>query len=189
MADPHLPIVRWVRPTSRRRRARARRSLAWMVIGTALVSASAGLDSLQPAPRLIWNASASAPIGLWRVDPHAPVRIGDMVLAHMPEGVRALAAERRYLPMNVPLLKRVAAAQGDLVCALGPRLFVNGRLAATRYEADRQGRSLPWWRGCRTLGPDAVLLLMDAPDSFDGRYFGPLSRSAVIGKATPLWLS
>ena len=88
----------------------------------------------------------------------------------------------------MPLLKRVAAADGDIVCALGPWVFVNGDPAATRRHADGQGRPLPSWRGCRTLGGDAVLLLMDAPESFDGRYFGPVPRSSVIGEATPLWL-
>jgi type IV secretory pathway protease TraF len=29
---------------------------------------------------------------------------------------------------------------------------------------------------------------MDAPGSFDGRYFGPVPRSSIIGKATPLWV-
>jgi type IV secretory pathway protease TraF len=26
------------------------------------------------------------------------------------------------------------------------------------------------------------------PDSFDGRYFGPVPDSTIIGSATPLWL-
>ena len=44
-------------------------------------------------------------------------------------------------------------------------------------------------RGGRTLRPGELLLLNPAhPDSLDGRYFGPLPASAVIGRATPLWL-
>ncbi len=187
MADPHMPAFRWARPTSRRRRARALRWLAITASGLALVGLATGLDTLDPAPRLIWNPSASAPVGLWRIRPGAAVVVGDMALAETPAAVRRMAAERRYLPLNVPLLKRVAAADGDVVCALGPWLFVNGQRVATRREGDRQGRPLPWWRGCRALGPDAVLLLMDAPDSFDGRYFGPVPRTSVIGRATPLW--
>lgn len=168
---------------------RARRWLGAAAAGAALVGVSAVLDlGLHPAPRLVWNASASAPVGLWRIHPHAAFGVGDMVLASPPPDIRRLAAERRYLPMNVPLLKRVAAADGDIVCALGPWIFINARPVATRLETDARGRSLPWWRGCRRLADGAVLLLMDAPDSFDGRYFGPVERPAVIGKATPLWL-
>ncbi|MDQ1153435.1 S26 family signal peptidase [Brevundimonas sp. SORGH_AS_0993] len=188
MTEPRRPSpVRWQPPLRRDRRDRARRWLAATAAGLALVGLAAGVAAVDPAPRLIWNPSASAPVGLWRIHPE-PVRVGDMALARTPVAVRRLAAERRYLPMNVPLLKRVAAADGDVVCALGPWLFVNGDLVATRRQADRRGRPLPWWRGCRTLDDDTILLLMDAPDSFDGRYFGPVSRSSVIGRATPLWL-
>ncbi|WP_191555622.1 S26 family signal peptidase [Brevundimonas aurantiaca] len=189
MREPGPPSpVRWLAPPHRERRIRARLWLAATAVGLALVGLAAGLAALDPAPRLIWNPSASAPVGLWRIQPGDPVRVGDMVLVETPASVRRLAAERRYLPMNVPLLKRVTAADGDVVCALGPWVFVNGELAATRFEADRQRRPLPWWRGCRTLDGDAVLLLTDAAESFDGRYFGPVERSAIIGRATPLWL-
>ncbi|HEY0596357.1 MAG TPA: S26 family signal peptidase [Sphingopyxis sp.] len=141
-----------------------------------------------PRPRLLWNASASAPVGLWKVVPTTSVRRGDMVVARLGEPWRALAARRHYLPANVPLLKRVTALPGDRVCALGPWLFVDGRIVAVRRHADRLGRPLPWWHGCRVLGRHSVLLLMDDPASFDGRYFGPLEQRAIVGKAVPLWL-
>jgi len=31
------------------------------------------------------------------------------------------------------------------------------------------------------------LLMARSPASFDGRYFGPTSRSDIVGKATLLW--
>ncbi|TRO91258.1 S26 family signal peptidase [Glycocaulis profundi] len=142
---------------------------------------------MNPAPRLVWNPSASAPVGLWRVAPGQSVVVGDMALAWPPEPYRQLAAERGYLPGNVPLLKRVAAVEGDRVCGVGEALSVNGRIVARRRAADARGRLLPRWSGCRTLAPDEILLLMDAADSFDGRYFGPVEMSAVIGPARPLW--
>ena len=99
-----------------------------------------------------------------------------------------LAAQRHYLPANVPLLKRVAAMGGDEVCALGQEIFVNGRWIGERRGFDRQGRPLPWWSGCERLRGGRLFLLMNVPDSFDGRYFGPVDDTAIIGKATPLWL-
>ena len=157
------------------------------LVGLALVALAAPV-LLDPAPRLVWNASESAPVGLWAIAPGAPVRVGDMVLAEPPPAARSLAAARRYLPANVPLIKRVAAADGDRVCAAGAWLSVNGRPVALRRAADRFGRPLPRWRGCGRLDDGAVLLLTPAPDSFDGRYFGPVGRAAILGKATPLWL-
>jgi conjugative transfer signal peptidase TraF len=140
-----------------------------------------------PLPRLVWNASASAPRGLYMVSPETPVLRGDMVIAWAPESARVLAARRRYLPLNVPLVKRVAAVRGDRVCAIGAVITIGNRPVAFRRTRDAAGRSMPWWRGCLTLRSGEVLLLTDAPASFDGRYFGPTSSRELVGRATPLW--
>ncbi|MES2443966.1 MAG: S26 family signal peptidase [Pseudomonadota bacterium] len=141
-----------------------------------------------PAPRLVWNASASAPIGLYWVSPGAAVIKGDTVIAWTPARVRRLAAERRYVPVNVPLVKRVAGVEGDRVCAIGAAISVNGRTVATRKVSDGQGRPMPWWSGCRTLREGEYFLLMpDVADSFDGRYFGVTEEGDIIGRAQLLW--
>lgn len=142
---------------------------------------------LPPAPRLVWNASASAPVGLYSVEPGAMLEPGDMALARVPQRYRRLAASRRYLPSNVLLVKRVAAYAGDEVCALGSQVFINGRWAAERRTADATGRLMPSWTGCLVLRGRQLFLLMDHPSSFDGRYFGPTEGADVIGKATLLW--
>lgn len=141
-----------------------------------------------PLPRLVWNASASAPIGLYRVAPGPSVAVGDMVIGRLPADVRLLAARRHYLPLGVPLVKRVVAGPGARICARGDAVTVDGRLLVRRRTADRAGRPLPAWTGCRILTRDQVLLVMTTvPDSFDGRYFGPTARGDVIGKAVLLW--
>ena len=166
-----------------------RRKQRYIAGATATLIAALGLTiGLAPHPRLLWNASASAPIGLWRVAPGTPVTRGDIVVARLPEPWRGLAARRRYLPANVPLIKRVAAEPGDRICATGAAVTVNGIAVAIRRATDGAGRPMPLWQGCRTLHDGAVLLLMDDPMSFDGRYFGPTARSDIIGKAYPLWL-
>ena len=45
---------------------------------------------------LVWNASASAPVGFYRVQAGGPIDRGDMVVAWTPEPARSLAARRRY---------------------------------------------------------------------------------------------
>jgi conjugative transfer signal peptidase TraF len=141
-----------------------------------------------PAPRLVWNVSDSAPRGLYLVRRGAVIARGNFVLAWAPAPARELAARRGYLPRNVPLIKRVAALPGERVCAIGNGIFVSGRRVTVRRMADRQGRALPAWHGCRTLGRGERLLLMPHADSFDGRYFGPSAPGAVIGQAMPLWV-
>jgi len=183
-----VPLLEWEPPLRRQVRARRRPIIALAAIGLGCLAVSAALDiAVKPAPRLVWNASASAPVGLWRIRPGAPIRPGDMVVVTTPASVRALAAKRRYLPANVPLLKQVAALDGDTVCAAGPTITINGNPAATRLPADRHGRPLPWWRGCEHLAPGRVFLLNPAADSFDGRYFGAVDAAAIIGPARPLW--
>ena len=86
----------------------------------------------------------------------------------------------------------VAAAFGVSFVAIAiadplPRVIWNA--SASDRERDGRGRPLPVWQDCRTLGADELLLLNpDHPDSLDGRYFGPLPTSTVIGRATPLHL-
>lgn len=152
-----------------------------------LAAALAATIALPPHPLLVWNATASAPIGLYRVG-GTDLATGDMVIAWPPAAARDFAARRRYLPANVPLVKRVVAAPGDTVCALGAQIFVNGRRVARRLVRDGAGRPMPWWTGCVTLRNGALFLLMaDSPASFDGRYFGATGRGDIVGKATLLW--
>lgn len=180
------PLLAWgdaLRLSKLRRRALRRRAAA-IVIGAGLLLVSAAFP---PAPRLVWNASASAPIGLYAVAPGSLAEPGDMVIARVPATYRRLAATRRYVPINVPLVKRVAAAAGDEVCARGLEIVVNGRPIARRRPVDGAGRAMPVWSGCIRLRGRQLFLLMDAPASFDGRYFGVTDGADVIGKAWPLW--
>ena len=170
----------------RRRRGRNRPrvilALTWVGLGCI------GFAMLvRPAPLLLWNASASAPVGLYRVMSSPPIQRGDMVLLRTPDSVRDLAAERGYLPLAVPLVKRVAALAGDMVCAVGDDLFINSKWVAGRLERDHLGRPLPHWGGCHRLDDELFPLMADVPTSFDGRYFGPVPTSAVIGRLVPLW--
>lgn len=136
---------------------------------------------------LIWNVTSSSPVGLYLIDRPAKARKGDWVAAWPPAGARELAAERRYLPSNVPLIKRVAGAYGDEICAHGSRILVNGLPAAERFSVDRRGRPLPRWEGCRRLGRHEFFLLSVHRLSFDGRYFGTTPKALLIGRARLLW--
>lgn len=168
-------------------RQHPRRAYRGLIFGVTMLSALATSASLVPTPRLVWNASASAPIGFyWRVA-GAPSP-GDLVLARAPLWARKLAAERRYFPMGMPIVKRVAAVAGSIVCAAGSAIVIDGRLVAHRLSFDRMGRPLPRWEGCETLGAGEFFLMMaEVPDSFDGRYFGVTERRDIIGRLVPLW--
>jgi conjugative transfer signal peptidase TraF len=182
-----LPLLAWGdrRPV----RGQVLRRLGWRAAAIGLGASLLALTmAIPPPPRLVWNASASAPIGLYAVSPGASVQAGDMVVARLPERWRVLVARRRYLPANVPLVKQVAAMAGDQVCAVGAHVHVNGSPVAERRAVDAARRPLPWWRGCIRLRQGQFFLLMPGnPASFDGRYFGVTEGPQLVGKATLLW--
>lgn len=159
------------------------------LIVTCLSATAIGVSASVPVtPWLLWNASASAPVGLYLVRPSNHFEVPDLVAVTPPAPLAHMLEQRGYLPLGVPLLKRIVALPGQQVCRYGRAVTVNGIVMAEARERDRAGRALPVWRGCQRIGDGEVFLLnWQHPDSLDGRYFGPLPRNAVIGRAIPLF--
>lgn len=164
---------------------RVRVTLVAMGAALALISASAVVRS---DPLVVWNASASVPIGLYAITPITHPDIGDLVAVRPPEPLGRWLVENGFLGADTPLLKRVAALPGTEVCREGTTIIIDGHTVAEAHARDRLGRPLPVWRGCRTLRDGEVFLInADHPASLDGRYFGPLGVDTVFGRATPIW--
>lgn len=157
-----------------------------MLLAGLFSSAFAAIAALSPQPRLIWNASASAPIGLYRIERDAPVTLGQLVAIAPSAELARFLESRRYLPTGVPLMKHVAALPGQQVCRVGVVVTVDGRPMAVAKLQDRMGRALPVWRGCHRVSVGEIFLLNPTPDSLDGRYFGALPAAGLIGTAHPI---
>ena len=170
--------------TWRRRRAAP---VAVMLAGLGLIVVPA---VVRWQPRIIWNASASVPLGLYIATAADDIALGDLVLVRPPETLAAFLAERGYVARGVPLLKHVAALPPQVVCAEGTAIMVDGEAVANRRMADRLGRPLPTWHGCHRLEFGEVFLLnATEPDSLDGRYFGPLPGTNIIARLRPVWIT
>ena len=161
---------------------------------TALLLTIAGLALLIEAsfvrrtPRLIYNASDSVPVGWYRVESPDALHVGGIVLARLPSAPAAFAARRGYLPMRIPLLKRIGAMAPQVVCVRDGIVSIDSIPVAVTLFLDGSGRRLTAWPQCRRLRADELFLLSTTnPASFDSRYFGPVSASTVIGQARPLW--
>lgn len=157
-----------------------------------LMLAAASLAALaattKVSPKLIWNASASVPVGLYAVQPARTLHVTELVVVRPPEPLASFLAERGYLPKGVPLLKRVLALPGQAVCRTDRTITVDGIAMGDALDRDRRGRSLPVWQGCRTIAQGSIFLMnWQSEDSLDSRYFGPLSTAAIVGRAEPLW--
>lgn len=144
------------------------------------------LTGVRPGhPVLIWNASESVPIGLYLIVPRPP-HVGDFVVVRLSETMQLLAEQRKYIGPETPLLKRVAAMHGSVVCRHKSVVMIDHRQIAIALTFDRRVRPLPTWHGCLRLKQGQVFVLGTHPESFDSRYFGPLAAEQAVGPAIPL---
>jgi conjugative transfer signal peptidase TraF len=152
--------------------------------GVALVSSTIG----RATPIYVWNASKSVPTGLYQLQAVGRLVVTDLVAVRLPDPLATFLDLNGYLPVGVPMLKRVIALPRQTVCRQDLRISVDGIEMGSAKARDRRGKPLPAWQGCRVVGEDELFLMnWQSEDSLDGRYFGVLPRSSVIGKARPVW--
>ena len=158
-------------------------AVTMIAVGTLVATAVADLPT-----RLIWNATASAPIGFYIVAPADALEVPELVVIAPPEPLERFMVERGYSARGVPLLKRVLGLPGQQICRTNRTITVDGIEMGEALERDSLGRDLPVWQGCRRIPTGEVFLMnWQVRDSLDGRYFGPIPASVVIGRAVPLW--
>jgi conjugative transfer signal peptidase TraF len=139
------------------------------------------------ASHLIWNWTPSLPLGLyWLSRGGAPGRAA-LVAFPVPAHVRALVADRRYLPPRAMLIKPVVAVAGDRVCTEARTFAVNDEPLGPIATEDSAGRPLPHYDVCGLVPEGLVYVASHHPRSFDSRTFGPIDTRDVRGTVTPLW--
>ncbi|MEO1662056.1 MAG: S26 family signal peptidase [Pseudomonadota bacterium] len=136
----------------------------------------------KPQEKLIWNRSASAPLGLYWVN-NRPYAIGDWAIVSAKSDVSQWATSHEFTGMDWPLIKRVSGVSGDEICRHEATILINRESVTFAHEVDGKGRTLPNWTGCIELEEHQVFLLNSHPDSLDGRYFGPTEIGDLVGTA------
>ena len=159
----------------------------------ALISGAAAVSLLllpamyRPALRLVWNVSASVPVGLYYIVPEPAPHRGELVAVRPSPKLARYMAARRYVEAGALLVKPVAAIAGQQVCRAGALVTIDNVRAAVALDADHAHRPLPVWAGRRRLSASSVFLLAPSvPASLDGRYFGPVAAASIVGRAVPL---
>jgi type IV secretory pathway protease TraF len=137
----------------------------WSIIAAMLFGTGAiAFGSVATVPvRLIWNSSASVPIGLYTVAAAEQLTLSDLVAVRAPTAIENFMVARGYLASGVPLLKRVRALPGQEVCRAGSTITIDGIEMGEALARDRRGRELPRWQGCRTLAEGEIFLMNAAP--------------------------
>jgi type IV secretory pathway protease TraF len=91
--------------------------VGWAIATCAATLGAALSADFHPLPKLIWNASASVPIGLYLVHPAGALHATELVVVQPPDALASFLDERHYLPTGAPMLKRVLApAKGLHAC-------------------------------------------------------------------------
>lgn len=158
-------------------------SVVFIAVGAIAVSTAVAMPTL-----FLWNASPSVPIGLYRLQSIDHLGPRDLVAVTAPDPIAAFIAERGYLPPEIPLLKHVAGLPGQIVCRIGRNITVDGVSVGEAQVTDSFGRPMPVWWGCLRITSDEVFLMNPHVEtSLDGRYFGPIPRSALLAEAIPIW--
>lgn len=164
-----------------------RRILAVMLLAVFGIAATSAADM---PTKLLWNATASAPVGFYTIEPVDRIEVPELVAVRPSEPLAGFMIERGYVGRGVPLLKRVVGLPGQRVCRTGHAITIDGVEMGYALDSGRIGRALPVWQGCRVIADGEVFLMnWQSADSLDWRYFGVLPISAIIGKAVPLWTS
>lgn len=130
------------------------------------------------------NISGSLPGTFYRVTGNRNPRVGDFVTFCPPVVVPALADANPWEPScagKVPLIKEVAAVAGDRVVVSERGVSINGRLWPESRPKTRgmDGRPLPSAVGVYTLRPGEIWVMGEHPDSYDSRYYGPITVRAI----------
>lgn len=164
------------------------RRAATLLTMSAALAAVLFTAEARPTTRYIWNASDSVPVGLYRVMPIRELFVTELVAVHAPEPLAAFLDEAGYLPHGVPMLKRVLALPGQTACRHGEVITIDNIEMGRAHQHDSRSRRLPVWQGCHVIADNEVFLMnWQSANSLDGRYFGVLPATAIIGVAKPVW--
>ncbi len=163
------------------------RAIFLVCLGLAPVAVLAAARALVGKPLFLFNPSPSEPRGLYRLSSDPPVP-GHLIAFKVPAAGRNYAEARLTYVARGAILKEIAAGPGSMVCEEAGQVSIDGRLRAKVASADHEGVALPHWSGCRRLASDQFFVLSNRiPNSFDSRYYGPVSRADMLGVYQPLW--
>jgi type IV secretory pathway protease TraF len=102
---------------------------------------------------LLWNASASVPIGLYGVEPIHQFAVTNLVVAIPSNSLATFLAERGYVPLGVLVIKRTLPFLASQYAETSSSSVSNrdGHGAPARSAR----RPLPVWQGCRATAHKA----------------------------------
>lgn len=164
-------------------RIRAALVAAGLAVATFQLSGSLGLRI---------NTSPSLSMGLYIITADAGAKLVEFCPA---EPFATLSIVRGYRDPGIcgdgaaPLLKPIVAKSGDIVEVSSRGISVNGALLPNTapLSTDTRGRHLEAWPSGRYVVVPGTIWVASSyhSRSFDSRYFGPLSTTAIRNRLKP----
>lgn len=133
------------------------------------------------------QASSSMPRGLYFVMPANNIHRGDVVIFKPPREARVFLLKKHWVPKNGLLMKTVFAMSGDFICKKNHAIWINHKRICFVFNDYAPYKKLLDTRFCGMLKNGQYLLMSTrVKRSFDGRYFGPVNKSVIVGVAKKL---
>lgn len=133
------------------------------------------------------NITTSEPVGIYRLVGGQAERQALVFLKQPHDSAASVLS--RYVPVQLPLIKRVAAIPGDLVETNAFGVRVNKILwpHSVPLAQDEEGRSLrPYPFGVYKVPAGELWVMSNHPRGLDSRYFGPILEAVVISRLVPV---
>lgn len=147
-----------------------------------------GEQFLSPLTLFYINLTPSQREGVYLRDEIDSLCVGDLVIIKTPERIRLVLASFGINPTKT-LLKNILAGPGDVILVDLSGAYVNGffvgpvkRVGLNAFAKAGLTR-IPFEK---TLAAGEYFAGTSNPDSIDSRYFGPVSRSEILSKASLL---
>ena len=111
------------------------------------------------------------------------IKKNDVVLFSLSPKWLKFLLNKGYLKKPIPVMKKVFATKGDLVCIKRDKIYINYKFIAKTLQFDHNNNILPKTKICRILKKGEFFLMSTKiPNSFDSRYMGIIKRAQIFAR-------
>ncbi len=136
------------------------------------------------------NMTPSLPKGIYQLIKTDPKKYkkGDLVIFDLPKDAKKRGRAQNGWGFR-PFLKNVMGVPGDIIEIKKETVHINGIALKNGkiLKQDRRGRELKSCGDITLSGNQFFVMALYNPKSYDSRYFGPIDKNMIKGKAEAIF--